>query len=61
MSRDGRYVAGAWLRRSDECPGMEVQEIAPAFPALPPSMAVVRRGRMDAQERLFGGSVRPIN
>jgi hypothetical protein len=27
------------------------QEIAPAFPALPPSMVVVSCGRMDAQER----------
>jgi len=51
MSRDGRYAAGAWMRRSGECPGTDGQKIAPAFSALPPSMAVVCRGRMDAQKR----------
>ena len=33
------------------CPWMDGQKIAPAFSAVPPSMAVVFRGRMDAQER----------
>jgi hypothetical protein len=56
MFRDERYAAGAWMRRSGECSGMNGQKIAPAFSALPPSLAVVCRGRMDAQERLVSVS-----
>jgi len=49
--------AGMWMygiRRAHGCAGagmwMYRQKIAPAFSALPPSMAVVSGGRMDAQE-----------
>ncbi len=50
MSRDGRYSAkrqdaGAHMSR------MDGQKIAPAFSALPPSMAVVCRSAMDGKER----------
>ena len=58
-ARDGRsgdvygwsYAAEGRTSESGECPGMDALEIAPAFPVYPPSLAVVCRGRMDAQER----------
>jgi len=52
MSRDGRYVAGAGMRRSDECPGMDGTSRAQGCAGATNVQGwTVRRGRRDAQER----------
>jgi len=41
MYKDVLYAAAAWMQKSGDVQGW--QKIAPAFSALPPSMAVVYR------------------
>ncbi|OOZ36308.1 hypothetical protein BOW51_07790 [Solemya velesiana gill symbiont] len=52
LARDGLMSRRTWMFESDLCTGSTDRKLLHAFPALPPSMAVVCRGRRDAQERL---------